>query len=477
MAKSNYSTVADQTKFLKDLVEFYDADILSGKQITDYARDRDLGQPYFLFRDETRKVRRGFYRVGDGTVEATATKSKSAPKVKAAVQAAVAESAPAMAATVVNLASKRALNTTESFVPEKNVTYVPFGFYNDLRDIIKSKIFYPIYITGLSGNGKTLMIEQVCSTSKRELIRVNITKRTDETDLIGSYELIDGNTVRREGPVLTAMRRGAVLLLDETDLGTEDLLCLQPILEGKPYFDKKTGEVVNPAQGFNIIATANTKGKGNDDGRFIGTNLLNEAFLERFAITVEQEYPPVATERKILEKNFVELGITEKSDLEFIERLVTWAESIRKTFEDHGCDEVISTRRLVHIAKAYSIFKNRKKAIELCLNRFDTDTKNSFLDFYTKIDADANPAAAPTYTWNESDVSVELVRGVEANGNAALYYTATHTPTKILLAELHVTAGYSMDINGQEKAVRDVWALAKDNFEHRVNPKVDEPAF
>ena len=446
MAKSNYTTVAEQTKFLKDVGEFYDADILSGKQITDYARDRDLGQPYFLFRDDSRKVRRGFYRVGDGAVEATKTKSKAAPKVRAAVQAAVAESAPAMAATIVNLASKRALNTTESFVPEKNVTYVPFGFYNDLRDIIKSKIFYPIYITGLSGNGKTLMIEQVCATSKRELIRVNITKRTDETDLIGSYELIDGNTVRREGPVLTAMRRGAVLLLDETDLGTEDLLCLQPILEGKPYFDKKTGEVVSPVEGFNIIATANTKGKGNDDGRFIGTNLLNEAFLERFAITVEQEYPPVATERKILEKNFFELGITEKNDLEFIERLVTWAESIRKTFEDHGCDEVISTRRLVHIAKAYSIFKNRKKAIELCLNRFDTDTKNSFLDFYTKIDADATPPL-----FNAAEVAISSSSDVVDN---SITLTAIHMPTNTVLAQV-VCDTLELAHKGEERAIAE----------------------
>ena len=299
---------------------------------------------------------------------------------------------------VVNMETRRAKNMTESFVPEKNETYVAFGFYNDLKNIIKSKIFYPIYITGLSGNGKTLMIEQVCASINRELIRVNVTKRTDESDLIGSYELIDGNTVRREGPVITAMRRGAVLLLDETDLGTEDLLCLQPILEGKPYFDKKTGEVVQPASGFNVIATANTKGKGSDDGRFIGTNLLNEAFLERFAVTVEQEYPPAATERKILEKNFQQLGV---DDPVFIDRLITWADVIRKSFEDGAVDEVISTRRLVHIAKAFSIFKNRLKAIELCLNRFDTDTKTAFLDLYTKVDADATPAV------NQEDLLAE----------------------------------------------------------------------
>ena len=236
-----------------------------------------------------------------------------------------------------------------------------------------------------------MMIEQVCAALKRELIRVNITKRTDESDLIGSYELVDGNTIRREGPVITAMRRGAVLLLDECDLGTEDILCLQPILEGKPYFDKKTGEVVHPAAGFNVIATANTKGKGSDDGRFIGTNLLNEAFLERFAITVEQEYPPANTERKILEKNFAVLGLT---DAVFIERLITWAEVIRKSFADGAVDEVISTRRLVHIAKAFSIFGNRLKAIEMCLNRFDSDTKTAFLDLYTKVDAEATAPVA-----------------------------------------------------------------------------------
>jgi MoxR-like ATPase len=253
----------------------------------------------------------------------------------------------------------------------------------------------------LSGNGKTMMIEQVCAFLKRELIRVNITKRTDESDLIGSYELVDGNTIRREGPVITAMRRGAVLLLDECDLGTEDILCLQPILEGKPYFDKKTGEVVHPAAGFNVIATANTKGKGSDDGRFIGTNLLNEAFLERFAITVEQEYPPANTERKILEKNFDVLGIT---DTTFIDRLITWAEVIRKSFADGAVDEVISTRRLVHISKAFSIFNNRLKAIEMCLNRFDSDTKNAFLDLYTKVDAEATPApAAPEATENKNE--------------------------------------------------------------------------
>ena len=379
MRKPNYST-ADKTALLEKLYAHYDKETISLKELNAFVEKNKIKQfPYFILREC--KVARNTFNIMSKNMTASATPQQS---VSAVAMAPIAQ--------VVNLASRRAQNVTESFVPQKNSTYVPFGCYNDLRNIIKSRIFYPIYITGLSGNGKTMMIEQVCAALGRELVRVNITKRTDESDLIGSYELIDGSTVRREGPVLTAMRRGAVLLLDECDLGTEDILCLQPILEGKPYFDKKTGEVVHPAAGFTVLATANTKGKGSDDGRFIGTNILNEAFLERFAVTVEQEYPPAATERKILEKNFAELGLT---DAVFIERLITWAEIIRKSYADGAVDEIISTRRLVHITKAFSIFNNRLKSIEMCLNRFDTDTKTAFLDLYTKVDAEAT---APTKT-------------------------------------------------------------------------------
>lgn len=383
MARKPSFNMEEQKDFLNALFEHYGQPVLSSKQILDFAERNGYSVPYFLLRDESRKIGRGKFQIRDRNVPS------HSPAVAHAVSQAVErfEEAPAMTAQVITLQPRRAANITESFIPDKNGTYVPFGFYSDLKNIIQSKIFYPIYITGLSGNGKTLMVEQVCAALKRELIRVNITKRTDETDLIGSYELIDGNTVRREGPAIIAMKRGAILLLDETDYGSEDLLCLQPILEGKPYFDKKTGEIVHPAVGFNVIATANTKGKGSDDGRFIGANVLNEAFLERFAVTVEQEYPNSATERKILKKNFDELGV---EDDVFIDRLITWAEVIRKTFMDGAVDEVVSTRRLVHISKAFSIFKDRMKAIELCLNRFDTETKTAFLDLYTKVDADVN---------------------------------------------------------------------------------------
>jgi MoxR-like ATPase len=381
--KPNY-TVENEKKLIEELIAEY-GDIVTSKQILDYAEANGLPVPHFILRNEKLKIGRGKFRLC----------SRAALLKRETISHAIAdtidkmEEAPAMAqtATVVQIASKRALNVTDSFVPDALETYVPFGFFDDLRNIINSKIFYPVYITGHSGNGKTLMVEQVCASLGRECVRVNITKRTDETDLIGSYELIDGNTVRREGPVVTAMRRGAILLLDEVDLGTEDLLCLQPILEGKPYFDKKTGEVIHAAMGFNVVATANTKGKGDNDGRYLGTNVMNEAFLERFALTEEQAYPDRKIEKKILTKNFSSLGL---KDDDFIDRLVTWADVIRKSFADGAVDELISTRRLVHIAKAYKIFrKNRMKAIEKCLNRFDADTKTAFLDLYTKVDVDS----------------------------------------------------------------------------------------
>ena len=269
-----------------------------------------------------------------------------------------------------------------NLVPDKDDTFVPFGNFSDLKKIIKSKIFYPTFITGMSGNGKTVSVEQSCAQLNRELIRVNITVETDEDDLIGGFRLVDGNTVWHDGPVIEALERGAVLLLDEVDLASNKILCLQSVLEGKGIFLKKIGKFVRPTLGFNIIATANTKGKGSDDGRFIGANVLNEAFLERFAITFEQEYPTPALETKILQSlaNSMSLDCQE-----FVSNLVRWADIIRKTFAEGGVDEVISTRRLTHIMRAYSIFENEMKSVTVCLNRFDEETKQSFLDLYDKI--------------------------------------------------------------------------------------------
>jgi hypothetical protein len=270
----------------------------------------------------------------------------------------------------------------QCFIPEKDSNYVPFGNFTDLKKVVKSKEFYPIFITGLSGNGKTVSVEQACAQSNRELIRVNITIETDEDDLIGGFRLVNGETVWHNGPVIEALSRGAVLLLDEVDLASNKILCLQSILEGKGVFLKKIGKYVRPEVGFNVIATANTKGKGSDDGRFIGTNVLNEAFLERFPVTFEQEYPSVATEQKILDNI--------SSDTEFNKRLCDWADIIRRTFFDGGIDEVISTRRLVHIVKAYAIFGSKEKSISYCISRFDVETKQAFKELYDKVDIDVN---------------------------------------------------------------------------------------
>ena len=274
----------------------------------------------------------------------------------------------------------------QNLVPDKDDNFVPFGNFSDVKKVIKSGLFYPVFITGMSGNGKTFSVDQACASLNRELIRVNITIETDEDDLIGGFRLVNGETVWHNGPVIEALERGAVLLLDEVDLASNKILCLQSVLEGKGVFLKKIGKFVKPSAGFNVIATANTKGKGSDDGRFIGTNVLNEAFLERFALTFEQEYPTVAVETNILKKVADSLP-TEGSVTEFCENLANWADIIRKTFKDGGIDEVISTRRLVHIIRAYSIWGDRMKAIKVCVNRFDDETKQSFIELYDKIDA------------------------------------------------------------------------------------------
>ena len=276
----------------------------------------------------------------------------------------------------------------ENLIPSKFEGFVPWGHTSTIKQIVKSGLFYPIFVTGLSGNGKTLMIEQIHAEMKKELIRVNITIETDEDDLLGGFRLVNGETKFVPGPVIEAMQRGCTLLLDECDLGSNKLMCLQPVLEGKGVYLKKVNKWVTPKNGFNVMATANTKGKGSDDGMFIGTNVLNEAFLERFAVTLEQPYPSVAIEKKIVVNSMKKYGAV---DEKFADNLITWADVIRKTFYDGGIDEVISTRRLDHIAKAFAIFKDKSKSIDLCVARFDEDTKVSFLDLYGKIDAGINP--------------------------------------------------------------------------------------
>ena len=298
---------------------------------------------------------------------------------------------------------KTIIKEYQSLVPSVDELFVPFCNYADVKSVIKSGIFYPVFITGLSGNGKTHSVEQACAALKRDLVRVNVTIETDEDDLIGGFRLVNGETVWHDGPVVDAMKRGALLLLDEIDLASNKIMCLQPVLEGNGIFLKKIGQFVEPKDGFNIIATANTKGKGSDDGRFIGTNILNEAFLERFPVTFEQEYPAAKIEQKILDNVMSHYSL---KDTEFTGNLVKWADVIRRTFYDGGIDEIIATRRLVHIINAYAIFKNKLKAVEVCINRFDTDTKNSFLDLYTKVDSGVSIEELNQGSSNDGEESV-----------------------------------------------------------------------
>lgn len=379
MSKVAYS-LEQQKEFLEELNVAYGKDILTNKEILSFVQKKKLAYPNFLFNDQTRKVAWGKYSIAMAPLTAIATPAKNAIQMT-------------KTPTVVPFVPKNMQADLSATVPDKDPTYVPFGNYSDIEKIISSKIFFPVYVTGLSGNGKTMSIAQACAKLKRELVRINVTEETDELDLLGGTELVDGSTVNREGAVLLAMRRGAVLLIDEGDLNNGKILCLMPILEGKAYLNKKTGEVIHPAPGFNVFITGNTKGKGSEDGRFVGTKVMNEAFLERFAITMEQEYPTPAIEKKIVLKNMELVGT---SDDDFATKLCTWSEIIRKSFFEGAVDEIITTRRLVHIVKTQAIFKDRLKSINLALNRFDTETKNSFLDLYTKVDATVvAPANAP----------------------------------------------------------------------------------
>ena len=367
---------------------------ITRKQVMEVANKNGITTTFKVIHPDN-KIGHGEYHfppIGDfATIQSTTkkspkvkVKSKKTPKVKVSVSKNVQETAP----VVVDQLSMQTNAFTENLVPEKDALFVPFGNFPTVKQIVKSNMFYPVFITGLSGNGKTLMVEQACAALKREVIRINFTVETDEDDLIGGFRLVNGETKFFKGPIITAMERGAVALLDEIDLANPaKVMCLQSILEGSGYFIKKTGEFVEPKEGFTIIATANTKGKGSDDGRFIGTNVLNEAFLERYPVTCEQEYPSPAIETKILTKLAADIGV---DDPEFIKKLIDWGDIIRKTFADGGVDEIISTRRLVHIIKCYSIFGDRLDAIVKCTNRFDEETKVAFIDLYTKLDETAN---------------------------------------------------------------------------------------
>lgn len=341
------------------------------------------------------KVRHGVYTM---SISASSANPVAEPETDNVVPLAAVESNPEPApvtGTVQSVANE------DVYIPERIKEYVRWGHFKDVKTIIESEMFYPVFISGLSGNGKTMMVEQACAMTKREYVRVQITPETDEDDLIGGFRLVNGETVFAKGPVIKAMEAGAILLIDEIDRGSNKLMALQGVLEGKPVLIKKTGEVVKPAKGFNVIGTANTKGQGDEEGRFIAATIIDEAFLERFTITMEQPYPTTSVERKIVTNHMKKFGV---DDEDFTEKLVQWGQAIRKTFEDGGVEEIVSTRRLCHIAQTFSIFGDRKKSVTLCVNRFDSDTRAAFIDLYEKMDVKADPNEATpssdgTYTY------------------------------------------------------------------------------
>jgi len=383
----------EQLKQVELLYKHYKKTDLTRSEINDFIKIGNIKNPSWLKQDQF-KVARGVYALPiDGDIS---------PKIKEDIISELPKTETAPVNETVNQAAFIVSSLTGNIVPDTDPVFVPWGYFKDIKSIVTSKQFYPIFVTGLSGNGKTMNVSQACAQSQRECIRVNITIETDEDDLLGGYRLQDGQTVWQNGPVIEAMERGAILLLDEIDLASNKIMCLQPILEGNGVFLKKINKFVKPAPGFNVIATANTKGQGSNDGKFIGTNILNEAFLERFPITVEQAYPTNKIESKILLNVMSEKGLTKDADVKFASNLVTWADIIRKTFYEGGVDEIISTRRLVHIVEAFVIFKNKMKAIEMCTNRFDVDTKTSFMDLYSKVDGGEDVT-----TWNSPVLDTE----------------------------------------------------------------------
>ena len=385
--------------FLEKLGEKFGSDVFTIQEAKDLFEQEGLGQvkkskdafgagwiyvhTHILCKNKTTDGSRGKYCLNTSVENIKKETKKSIKKDLEIIQAPVVS--PVVETEKVEMKSVEA--TVMNLIPKKDPTYVTFGHFKDVKSIIESKIFYPIFITGLSGNGKTSMVREVCAKLKRDMVRVNITVETDEDDLLGGFRLVNGETVWQDGPLIVAMKTGALALIDEIDLASHKIMCLQPILEGQPIYLKKINQVVYPAEGFNVVPTANTKGKRSAAGRVMGTNILNEAFLDRFAATFYQEYPSTNAEAKILKKQFASKEMVED---DFVDKLVKWADVIRKAFKDGAVDEIVTTRRLIDIVKTYSIFNNKMKAITMCLERFDDETRDSFADLYTKVDAGAS---------------------------------------------------------------------------------------
>ncbi len=377
------------------LISEFGSEKVSGTNLVKYCRKHGMPVPSKYLAD--RKIGPGLYNVSLNLNSKTALKAPSLKKATPEI------TAPMQVISMVER-KKSVINTGPTYIPQPHDGFVKFGNYDQVDAVIASKKFYPIYISGMSGNGKTLMIQQICAKQKRELIQININPQTDEDDLIGGLRLVNGDTLFDDGPVLTAMRRGAILLLDETDRGSNKLMCIQSILEGRPFFVKKTGETIHPVSGFNIVATANTKGRGSNDGRYSAATIIDDAWLERFPVTFMQEYPEEKIERKILENCFSNL--TGNKNTEFVDNLILWSTAIRTSFTEGAINDLITTRRLVHIANAYSIFKDRMVAINMCVNRFDDETRSAMVDLYSKVDAAVITASVITAT--QADLTANI---------------------------------------------------------------------
>jgi len=402
------TTINESTKanFVSDLLNRH-GNIVTNKQVEDLRNEYGISPPWWFFREYAVKESRGKYAVNPS--EALLMNNGATPATEVDMAAAQIVPLTRRSAPEAVKFDPNAVSEYEyAVVPDRDRSYVPFGDFKDVESIIKSCQFFPVFISGLSGNGKTFMVEQACSRAKRPMVRVQMSRETDEDDLIGGFRLIDGETRFMKGPILRAMELGAVLLIDEADRADPGkVMCLQGVLEGKPYYVKKTGEVVKPETGFNVIVTANTKGKGSDDGRYVAATILDDAWLERFPITIEQNFPSDAVEKKILRGH----GLDE----DFITHLVAWSAVIRKTFMEGAIDELVSTRRLVHIAKTYALFNNRMRAIELCINRFDEETKLAFLELYAKVD----PTVVPETPVDEEAVEQEMYNPLRPDSSSS----------------------------------------------------------
>lgn len=398
---STGNRAATQTAFILAALKISrDNAIIDRTTVLSAARAAGVANPAWLTNDPANRAGRGYYRIPADKI-AVAKSLNTTPvaerKPTTAVTVPSASAAPVVAAAAQGTSnslvdatlSLAAIAECGDCIPQKDALFVAYGHYDTVKRIIGSRRWAPSYVVGPSGCGKTYAYQQACADLKREYYEVQITTETTEDDLLGGFRLVNGETKFIYGPVTLAMMRGGFLVLDEIDQATSKVMCLQQVLNGKPVFLKKINQWVKPAEGFNVGATANTKGNGDDTGRFVGANPLNVAFRDRLSgMCFVADYPTPAVEKKILNKAMAVAGV---DDAEFAALLVDWAGMIRKTNREGGLDETMTTRRLVQIAQNLSILGERTLAVELGINIYDEITREAMLSLFQKID----PANAP----------------------------------------------------------------------------------